>query len=55
MGNFRFLGMYTCLYIRRDDRVLFKYSGKPRFCRRHISGTVTCRDSKLSVLLGPAV
>ena len=27
----------------------------PRFCRRHISGTVTCRDSRLSVLLGPAV
>ena len=25
------------------------------FCRRHISGTVTRRDSKLSVLLGPAV
>ena len=28
-GNFRFLSMYTCLYIRRGwDRVLFKYSGK---------------------------
>ena len=27
----------------------------PRFCPRHISGTVTRRDSKLSVLLGPAV
>ena len=27
----------------------------PRFCRRHISGTVTRRDSRLSVLLGPAV
>ena len=27
----------------------------PRFCPGHISGTVTCRDSKLSVLLGPAV
>ena len=26
----------------------------PRFCRRHISGTVTRRDSRLSVLLGPA-
>ena len=26
----------------------------PRFCSRHISGTVTRRDSKLSVLLGPA-
>ena len=27
----------------------------PRFCPGHISGTVNCRDSKLSVLLGPAV
>ena len=27
----------------------------PRFCPGHISGTVTRRDSKLSVLLGPAV
>ena len=27
----------------------------PRFCPAHISGTVTRRDSKLSVLLGPAV
>ena len=27
----------------------------PRFCLGHISGTVTRRDSKLSVLLGPAV
>ena len=27
----------------------------PRFCSRHISGTVTRRDSKLSVLLGHAV
>ena len=26
-----------------------------RFCPAHISGTVTHRDSKLSVLLGPAV
>ena len=25
------------------------------FCPGHISGTVTCRDSKLSVLLGPAI
>ena len=28
---------------------------RPRFCPGHISGTVTRRDSKLSVLLGPAV
>ena len=27
----------------------------PRFCPGHISGTVTHRDSKLSVLLGPVV
>ena len=27
----------------------------PRFCPGHISGTVTRRDSKLSVLLGPSV
>ena len=27
----------------------------PRFCPGHISGTVTRRESKLSVLLGPAV
>ena len=27
----------------------------PRFCPGHISGTVTLRDSKLSVLLGPVV
>ena len=27
----------------------------PRFCPGHISGTVTRRDSRLSVLLGPAV
>ena len=27
----------------------------PRFCLGHISETVTCRASKLSVLLGPAV
>ena len=27
----------------------------PRFCPGHISETVTRRDSKLSVLLGPAV
>ena len=27
----------------------------PRACPHHVSGTVTHRDSKLSVLLGPAV
>ena len=36
---------------------LFFFSGTilPQFCPGHISGTVTRRDSKLSVLLGPAV
>ena len=35
----------------------FFFSGTilPQFCPGHISGTVTRRDSKLSVLLGPAV
>ena len=37
--------------------LLFFFSGTilPQFCPGHISGTVTRRDSKLSVLLGPAV
>ena len=34
---------------------LFFFFFPPRFCRRDISGTVTRRDSRLSVLLGPAV
>ena len=34
---------------------LFFFFFLPRFCPGHISGTVTGRDSKLSVLLGPAV
>ena len=34
---------------------LFFYFFLPRFCPGHISGTVTRRDSKFSVLLGPAV
>ena len=34
---------------------LFFFFFLPRFCPGHISGTVTRRDSKLSVLLGPAV
>ena len=33
----------------------FFFFFSPRFCPGHISGTVTRRDSKLSVLLGPAV
>ena len=35
--------------------LLFFFFFPPRFCLAHISGTVTRRDSKLSVLLGPAV
>ena len=35
--------------------LFFSFFFPPRFCPRHISGTVTRRDSKLSVLLGPAV
>ena len=37
--------------------LLFFFFGTilPQFCLGHISGTVTHRDSKLSVLLGPAV
>ena len=34
---------------------VFNFFFPPRFCLGHISGTVTRRDSKLSVLLGPAV
>ena len=34
---------------------LFIFFFPPRFCSGHISGTVTRRDSKLSVVLGPAV
>ena len=33
----------------------FLFFFPPRFCPAHISGTVTRRDSKFSVLLGPAV
>ena len=35
--------------------ILFYFFFTPRFCPGHISGTVTRRDSKLRVLLGPAV
>ena len=34
---------------------IFFFFSPPRFCPGNISGTVTRRDSKLSVLLGPAV
>ena len=60
----------TCLVIVSDPRrgcymglstfiffffFLFFLFFPPRFCPGHISGTVTHRDSKLSVLLGPVV
>ena len=35
--------------------IFFSGTILPQFCPGHISGTVTRRDSKLSVLLGPAV
>ena len=35
--------------------IFYLFFFPPRFCPGHISGTVTRRDSKLSVLLGPAV
>ena len=42
-----------CCLPSNSLRYFFFFS--PRFCPGHISGTVTRRDSKLSVLLGPAV
>ena len=45
-----------CCLPSNSLRYLFLFSFfPPRFCPGHISGTVTRRDSKLSVLLGPAV
>ena len=54
-----------CLVLRSDFALLLTiqfallffifYFFPPWFCPGHISGTVTRRDSKLSVLLGPAV
>ena len=35
--------------------IFFSCTILPQFCTGHISGTVTRRDSKLCVLLGPAV
>ena len=43
------------LTIQFDSLFFFLSFFLPRFCLGHISGTVTRRDSKLSVLLGPAV
>ena len=52
-----------CLALRSNCALLLTiqfalyifFFSPPRFCLGHISGTVTRRDSKLSVLLGPAV
>ena len=48
------LNLYL-LAIPVGDVIWFCTRSFARFCPRHISGTVTRRDSKLSVLLGPAV
>ena len=56
--------LVCCLVLRSSCALLltiqftslfFFFFFPPRFCPGHISGTVTRRDSKLSVLLGPAV
>ena len=50
-----------CLVLRSNFALLLAiqfaslFFFSPRFCPGHISGTITRRDSKLSVLLGPAV
>ena len=47
--------LHCCLPSNSLRYLLFYFFFPPRFCPGHISGTVTRRDSKLSVLLGPAV
>ena len=44
-----------CCLPSNSLRFFFFFFFSPRFFPGHISGTVTRRDSKLSVLLGPAV
>ena len=44
-----------CCLPSNSLRYFFIFFFPPRFCPGHISGTVTRRDSKFSVLLGPAV
>ena len=44
-----------CCLPSNSLRYFFYFFFPPRFCPGHISGTVNHRDSKLSVLLGPAV
>ena len=47
-----YMGLSTFIFFLFSFFFLFF---PPRLCPGHISGTVTRRDSKLSVLLGPAV
>ena len=47
--------LHCCLPSNSLCYFFYFYFFPPRFCPGHISGTVTRRDSKLSVLLGPAV
>ena len=49
------LVLHYCLPSNSLHYFFFLSFFPPRFCPGHISGTVTRRDSKLSVLLGPAV
>ena len=44
-----------CCLPSNSVRYFYFFFFLPRFCPGHISGTVTRRGSKLSVLLGPAV
>ena len=62
--GWRFVYVYTIWHVLISDPRRGRYMGllafippppPPQFCLRHISGTVTRTDSKLSVLLGPAV
>ena len=49
--------MHYCLPSNSLRNFFFFFPAKilSLFCPGHISGTITCRDSKLSVLLGSAV
>ena len=47
--------LHCCLLSNSFCYLFFPAMILPRFCPGHISGTVTRRDSKMSVLLGPAV
>ena len=47
--------LHCCLPSNSLCYFFFPATILPQYCLAHISGTVTRRDSKLSVLLGPAV